>query len=369
MNDLKLSINGLYLFDKEKIYFVNESKSYDIDDISFNQWVDIFKENTLFSLKNNILEIKELYSFNRKMVYGLSEYFSHDEKSKTLFEYEIKFGNNLLVENAILLENIFTDSWEWIKGKFSNMGSWAVQLGKNLATCTSGGGCSPFFEQFRELLFNPVSIGLQVFLTVAFPGVGNLGMGFVWGIMTMYDGYLLATGDPKFSWLNLIFDILGVVFSGVGLAAAARTAVGGSKGAAAMAGKSLDTVMSSLSKNPKISNILQSLGKVFSSILSKLKPIGDFMLNKMGFKWIGKAFKAIENAVTKLITKISPNANPKYAIATGKGTRSTSEFLAFDAAIHGGGALANKLSGSGNLDKAIIDANKKIKADYSKIEF
>jgi L-fucose isomerase-like protein len=43
---LKLSINGLYLYNEEKIYFVNESKSYDLDDVSFNQWVDIFKENT-----------------------------------------------------------------------------------------------------------------------------------------------------------------------------------------------------------------------------------------------------------------------------------------------------------------------------------
>ena len=66
MNDLKLSINGLYLFNEDKIYFVNESKSYNLNDVSFNQWVDIFKENTIFALKNNLLEIKELYSFNRK---------------------------------------------------------------------------------------------------------------------------------------------------------------------------------------------------------------------------------------------------------------------------------------------------------------
>ena len=63
MIDLKLSINGLYLYNEEKIYFVNESKSYDLNDVSFNQWVDIFKENTLFALKNNLLEIKELFFF------------------------------------------------------------------------------------------------------------------------------------------------------------------------------------------------------------------------------------------------------------------------------------------------------------------
>ena len=367
MIDLKLSINGLYLYNEEKIYFVNESKSYDLNDVSFNQWVDIFKENTLFALKNNLLEIKELYSFNRKMVYQLTESFSYDERTKTLFEYEHKFGNNLLVEDTLLLENIFTDSWDWVKNKFSEMGSWAVTLGKNLATCTTGGGCSTFFEHFRELLLNPVSVGVQVFISVAFPGVGNLGMGFVWGIMAMYDGYLLATDYENFSWLNLIVDILGVVFAGVGMAAAARQSLGGASGMAAMAGKSLDDVMVSLSKNPKMAPILKGLGDGLKSLLIKLKPISDFMLNKMGFKWIGRAFKAIEDAVTKLITKIFPNANPKYAIAGGKGVRAGSEMGAINTVLHGVGKLRGS-GGSAEMEKSVIDANKKIKPKYSGIK-
>ena len=366
MNDLKLSINGLYLFNEDKIYFVNESKSYNLNDVSFNQWVDIFKENTIFALKNNLLEIKELYSFNRKMVYQLSESFSHEEKSKTLFEYENRFGNNLLVENVLLLENVFADSWEWMKGKFSKLGGWAVDLGKNLATCSSGGGCSLFFEQFRELLFNPVSVGVQVFISTAFPGAGNLGMGLVWGIMAMYDGYLLSSGNTNFSWLNLIIDILGVVFAGVGMAAAARATLGGSKGVATMAGKSLDEVMVSLTKNPKMASILKSLGNGLKSISSKLKPIGDFMMNKMGFKWIGKAFSAVENAVSKLITKISPNTNLKYAIAGGKGVRAGAEIGAIGAGLSGVTKLA---SGGGNIENAVMDANKKIKPNYKDIKW
>jgi hypothetical protein len=368
MIDLKLSINGLYLYNEEKIYFVNESKSYDLDDVSFSQWVDIFKENTLFALKNNLLEIKELYSFNRKMVYQLTESFSYDERTKTLFEYEQKFGNNLLVEDTLLLENIFTNSWNWVKNKFSEMGSWAVTLGKNLATCSTGGGCSPFFEQFRELLFNPVSVGVQVFISVAFPGVGNLGMGFVWGIMAIYDGYLLATDYQNFSWLNLIIDILGVVFAGIGLAGAARAAVGGSRGAAAMVGKSLEEVMVSLTKNPKMVPILKSLGNGLTSVSSKLKPIGDFMMNKMGLKWIGRAFKAIEDAVAKIITKISPNANPKYAIAGGKGVRAGAEMGAINTVAHGVGKLGGS-GGSVEMEKSIIDANKKIKPNYSGVKW
>ena len=366
MNDLKLSIDGLYLLGEEKIYFTNEGKSYDLNEISFNQWIDIFKENTIFAIKNNLVEIKNLYSFQRRMVYQLSEGFSNENKSTILFEYENKFSNNLLVEDVLILEGIFGDSWNWIKGKFSELGGWAVTLGKNLATCASGGGCSPFFEQFRELLFNPVSVGVQVFISTAFPGAGNLGMGLVWGIMAMYDGYLLASGNTNFSWLNLIIDILGVVFAGVGMAAAARATLGGSKGVATMAGKSLDEVMVSLTKNPKMASILKSLGNGLKSISSKLKPIGDFMMNKMGFKWIGKAFSAVENAVSKLITKISPNTNLKYAIAGGKGVRAGAEIGAIGAGLSGVTKLA---SGGGNIENAVMDANKKIKPNYKDIKW
>ena len=368
MNDLKLSIDGLYLLGEEKIYFTNEGKSYDLDEISFNQWVDILKENTIFAIKNNLMEIKELYSFQRKMVYKLSEGFSNENKSVVIFEYENKFSNNLLVEDVLILEGWFSDSWNWVKGKFAELGGWAVTLGKNLVTCTTGGGCSPFFEQFRELLFNPASVGVQVFISTAFPGVGNLGMGFVWGIMAMYDGYLLATDYQNFSWLNLIIDILGVVFAGIGLAGAARAALGGSKGVAAMAGQSLDEIMVSLTKNPKMTSILKSLGNGLTSVSSKLKPIGDFMMNKMGLKWIGRAFKAIEDAITKIITKISPNANPKYAIASGKGVRAGAEMGAINTVAHGVGKLGGS-GGSVEMEKSIIDANKKIKPNYSDIKW
>ena len=208
----------------------------------------------------------------------------------------------------------------------------------------------------------------RVFISVAFPGVGNLGMGFVWGIMAMYDGYLLATDYENFSWLNLIVDILGVVFAGVGMAAAARQSLGGASGMAAMAGKSLDDVMVSLSKNPKMAPILKGLGDGLKSLLIKLKPISDFMLNKMGFKWIGRAFKAIENAVTKLITKIFPNANPKYAIAGGQGVRAGSEMGAINTVLHGVGKLRSSV-GSAKLEKSVIDANKKIKPNYSGVQW
>ena len=61
-----------------------------IDDLQLNVEQCLMAKSELA-----LSEIKELYSFNRKIVYQLTESFSYDERTKTLFEYEHKFGNNL----------------------------------------------------------------------------------------------------------------------------------------------------------------------------------------------------------------------------------------------------------------------------------
>lgn len=368
MNTLTLSVNGLYLLNEEKIYFTKENKSYDLNEITFSQWVDIFMENTSFAIQNKLIDSGVLYSFHRKMVYQLSEHLSFDKKNLLIFEYESKFNNTLLTEDTLILENWFTDAWKWTKDKFNQLGGWAVTLGKNLASCAGGSGCSPFFKQFRELMFNPASVGLQVFISTAFPGVGNIGMGILWGILTIYDGYLLVSGSSEFSWWNLFFDIVGVVLSGVGAAAAFRSAAGGTKVVASSAGASLDDVIGQAVKNPRLTSTLTKIGESLGGLMSKLKPAADFLMNKLGLKWVGKAFSAIENVVAKLITKIGPKSlNPKIATATGKGVRTSAEMIGIEKGIHG----INKLipSGPSELEKGVMDANKKIKADYRNIEW
>lgn len=367
MNTLTLSVNGLYLISDEKIYFTKEDKSYELNEISFNQWMDIFAENTSFAIQNKLIDCKTLYSFQRKLVYQLSEYFSFDKKSLLIFEYESKFNNKLLTEDLLILENWFSDSWKWTKEKFTSLGKWAVTLGKNLASCASGGGCTPFFEEFRELMFNPASVGLQVFISTAFPGVGNVTMGLLWGMLTIYDGSLLVSGDSNFSWWNLIFDIVGVVFSGVGAVTAFRSAAGGTKVVTSSAGMSFEKVMTQITTNPKLTTTLNKIGDSLSGLMSKLSPAKDFLTNKMGLKWVGRAFKAIENVVTKMASKITPKSKPNIAIGAGKGVRSSAEMIAIDKGIKQISKMVpNK---SSELEKGIIDINKQIKADYSNVDW
>ena len=168
MSELKLSNNGLFLASESKIFFALENKSYDLNEIKLSQWIDIIFENSLFSLKNKLVEGLDVTVFHRKLIYQLLSELSFNKKSKLIFEYENKFGNNLLTENVELNENWLTNAWKWTKdtvtSTFSEFGSAAVKSGQDLFKCINGQGCNPFFQDFRTMLMNPVGVSIETFL-------------------------------------------------------------------------------------------------------------------------------------------------------------------------------------------------------------
>ena len=328
MKNFKLSNNGLYLIMDDKVFFANEKKTYLIEDITFDKWLDIFKENTQFSIKHNLVEINELASFHRKVTYKLFESFKSDVKLRLMLEYENKFGNILLTENFVLIEGWFSDAWDWTKNAASNVGGWivdkvknlgagAIKLGKELVSCVSGGGCSPFFEDFREMLYSPVGIGVESFLAAT--GLGDIGVIAVWSIMLIFDGYLLMNNDPHFSWLNVFFDVLGI---GAGIAAkTARSAIGGAEVVASTQGKSLESVIADGSKNPETASFFQKVGCVLSAgagkILSPLNNVSEFLSNKLGLKWVGKVIDGIGNVLGKIANAFGIKGSAKKAAQLG----------------------------------------------------
>jgi hypothetical protein len=312
----------------DKVFFANEKKTYLIEDITFDKWLDIFKENTQFSIKHNLVEINELASFHRKVTYKLFESFKSDVKLRLMLEYENKFGNILLTENFVLIEGWFSDAWDWTKNAASNVGGWivdkvknlgagAIKLGKELVSCVSGGGCSPFFEDFREMLYSPVGIGVESFLAAT--GLGDIGVIAVWSIMLIFDGYLLMNNDPHFSWLNVFFDVLGI---GAGIAAkTARSAIGGAEVVASTQGKSLESVIADGSKNPETASFFQKVGCVLSAgagkILSPLNNVSEFLSNKLGLKWVGKVIDGIGNVLGKIANAFGIKGSAKKAAQLG----------------------------------------------------
>jgi hypothetical protein len=346
MESIFISTNGNYFVTNEIMYSVYEDKSYKLDEISLEKFIDVFAENTQFSLKNRIHEIKELAAYQRRITYQLMEGLSHITKTELMMEYEYKFGGLLLTENYALLENWFGDAWDWTKkavvgagkavvdgakwvggkvvdgikwgwDKLKAFGEFAIKTGKDLVACISGKGCSPFFEDYREMLFNPVSIAVETFLSAT--GIGTAVPMVLWGIMLAWDLYLLATDYKNFSWLNLILDILGV---GLGaIAKGFRALLGGERAIANTAGKELPAIIQWGEKIPGVKQVFTKISGVLKSSLgaisSGLKSAGTFLSEKLGLKWVGKIVDSFSSKAAQLMdslgVKAGKDAQKKFA--------------------------------------------------------
>ena len=333
MESIFISTNGNYFVTNEVMYSVYEDKSYKLDEISLEKFIDVFAENTQFSLKHRLHEIKELAAYQRRITYQLMEGLSNVMRTELMMEYEYKFGGLLLTENYFLIENWFGDAWNWTKDKvvgagkaiasgakwvggkivdgikwgwdkLKAFGEFAIKTGKDLVACISGKGCSPFFEDYREMLFNPVSIAVETFLSAT--GIGEAVPAVLWGIMLAWDLYLLVTDYKNFSWLNLILDILGV---GLGaIAKGFRALLGGEAAIAKTAGKELPALIEWGNKIPGVKQVFEKVGGVLKSSLgaisSGLKSAGTFLSEKLGLKWVGKIVDSFSSKAAELLDKL-----------------------------------------------------------------
>lgn len=365
--NLYLSKNGLYLLNEERLYFAKENKSYLLEDISLSQWVDILSEITQFSIQNKLAEVKELSSYHRKITYQLMEDLSSNDKLNLMMEYENKFGGMLLTESVELLEEGIKDAWNWTKekvvGKVKQFGSFAVKTAKDLSTCVTGGGCGPLFEDFREMLYSPVGIGIDIFLSVT--GIGKPALIVVWGIMLLWDAHLLASGDPNFSWLNIIFDMLGMV-SGV-FAKGTRAAAKASGLFQKVMGKDIKTVVQEGMKNPQTAKQFTQIGNLIRSGASKITGIlqqsAAFLSEKLGMKWVSGIVNKISGFIAKILEAFGVKAKiPGVTTAQGvkaglKGTATTAALTAGLETQAGQRAVSKVANiGRGNANRELINA-------------
>jgi len=334
MENIVISNNGMYVLTNENLYSVVEDKTYSINEVNLPKWIDMLNENTKYSIKNNLVEISILASYHRRVTYQLMESLSQSIKFNLMLEYEGKFGNLLLTENLILIESFFDDAWKWTKDKVGGAVNWVtdkvkqfgqfgVKTGQDFVTCITGGGCSPLFEDFREMLYSPVGIAIETFLAAT--GIGDIGPIVAWGIMGLWDTGLLLRGDPSFSWVNLILDILGI---GLGsIAKGFRSLFGGASGVAKTAGKGVGEVVANGMKNQATKGVFTRLGEVLSGgmskILSPLQKASEFMTTKLKLSWVGKAFDGFTTQVSKLMDALGVKAGKDVTkkFARGEGGR------------------------------------------------
>jgi len=324
MENLLMSKNKMYIVTPDNVYSIVEDKTYSINEMTIDKWLDIFKENSIYSIKNKLIGITEMASYHRKVSYQIIENYDYDTKSKLMLEYEGKFGNMLLLENSVLMESWLGDAWDWTKKTASQAGSFlvdrvkgygtgAIKMAKDLGICVTTFNCSPLFEDFREILFSPEGIAIETFLAAT--GIGDIGPIVAWGMMGLWDISLLLRNDTSFSWLNLILDILGM---GLGTVAKGfRSIFGGAAGVSRTAGKGIGEVVAEGMKNPATKGVFTKLGELLSGGLSKimgpLKSASEFLSKKLKLSWAGKAIDAFTTQIAKIMDAIGVKSVSKGA--------------------------------------------------------
>ena len=381
LNSLYLSNNGLYLLNDERIFFAADQKSYLLEEISLPAWIEVLMDNSEFSLKHELIDVNEALAYNKKITYQILEKYSSDEKSKLILEYESKFGKMLLTEDTEMREGILGTAWNWAKNKATEVGGFWGKTGEDFLHCVTTNplkdtaSCNPFFEDYRSMLFSPTGIAIETFLSVI--GLAPVPM-IAWGIMLLWDISLLISGSPEFSWLNLLFDFLGVGFGAMAKAARGIFEAAGILGKSA--GKTLPEVAEMAMKNPETAQVIKKaesgLKKLGPTIISGLKSVGDFLSKKLGMTWVSKALNSVSGALAKVLEGIGV-ASRKQGVTTAQGVKSGLKMGGLAQGIYSGaesqpgqkaigavGGGVRKLFGLGDKEDKLIKGFQSNKAEY-----
>lgn len=145
-------------------------------------------------------------------------------------------------------------------------------------------------EGFREIVGGVGGTIAQIIIGFT----GPIGAGIILainGILLGWDIYQLSTGSQKFSWFNLIMDLLGTTLAGAGLKSALKPAQ-----AVLQAEKTLPGFFGKMAQRfPDTFKIFQGIGNVIGKA-------AEFVVNlfKKGVQWITKYVPFLKNMLAPL---------------------------------------------------------------------
>jgi len=157
-----------------------------------------------------------------------------------------------------------------------------------------------FMEEYRDALTHPVMVGLEVALTSTGVGVGAVVAAYT--ALLAYDVYK-GVVEKDWNWLNIVFDILGIVSSGI-LSSTLRPIM---KGAQGLKFKNFKEVFTYLTKTNKWYEIKPYLETGFSLLKSVSKGIWkalEWISRKTGFRQLKVAGKSVDTNVHNIIYSI-----------------------------------------------------------------
>jgi len=157
-----------------------------------------------------------------------------------------------------------------------------------------------FMEGYRETLTHPVMVGLEVALTST--GVGVVAVVAAYTALLAYDVYK-GVVNKDWNWLNIVFDVLGIVSSGV-ISGTLRPIM---KGAQGLKLNSLGKVLTYLSKTKiwaEIKPLLQGGISLLKSISKGIWKSLEWISRKTGFRQLKVAGKSVEVMIHNIIYNI-----------------------------------------------------------------
>jgi hypothetical protein len=357
MEDINITRDGRYIQMFNKIVDLNTNLAIDIENPNPIMICEMYKNQFMFSQRHNLLEGVDLFVKMKKLIYPLLENNSHN-----IMEYEVRYGNSILLEstNPRLTQQYISESWDFVKLKIAEAhpiileGLWDdIKTGagnvwnktkevagnvwdktkqvagqawegiKSAASWVIDKGLPWFMEKLEKFMLSPIGIGLDVALTAI--GVGKLATGIIWGVLTIWKIYQLATGkipaNSVWSYIDIAICLVGVIFSGAakGLKAAFEAAggsivkVGGKwlKPIAEMLGKGANTIINLLAKpiewlaklfGPTAEAMISTAKSKLTGVFTKMKSVFSPAIEKVGLG------QSIKSGVTKDIVNPLRNA-------------------------------------------------------------
>jgi hypothetical protein len=244
---------------------------------------------------------------------------------KLLMEYSL---DKTLNENLLVLNE---------QNKFQDPSTYAWSGPSNLATTSNQKftakidepSMEQFMDKFREVMYSPGGMGLEALL--ASTGVGAIGVDVAYAVLLLWDFYEKKNIPNKFSWLNVIFDAVGLVSAGI----MTYEVINGTKAIKNI--NTLEDIEKVLYRNTSLIKGLSAIVKGSQNILSKLKDAFTFIVKKLKFSRLSQLWETIFGGIEKFIQKCSEllGASEKYSKALGKSGRivSTQSAILYSAEI------------------------------------
>jgi hypothetical protein len=362
-----ISKNLRYIFTDKGIHDLVSDKSMKYESLSLIDGINILQEVQNYEYKSGQITLQEHTSNPRRAMITLSNMLLPDNSITVLKEWENHYGNKLLMINEsidnLIIESRINEAWNGVKimineywgesavnwvgdtvvqgakavgGAIKSGANWVVDQGKQIAdkgivgyvgekskkvwnwikekataawNCLTGSFVECLMENLRSVMYSVVGIAVETFLAVT--GIGAPIPMVLWGLMLIWDVYKMfsgkyAGGEYAFSWVDILFDVLGIAFAGaLGSVLAPIRAVfkGVGGGIAGIFAKGVKM-------GGKVGGAFKSIGsflaKSGSKIMGAIQSGAQWISKNFGIsfleRWVGKA-KGVVDDIAKVATK------------------------------------------------------------------